>query len=579
MLLEKLKEYSERIEQTPIMYKKTPIKWIIDLDATGKFNGFVPTSNESSSGKKKDKGKEFLAPTIGKTINITAKLFAENEIYTFGMAKIGKDKVWSSKRHEYYKALINRCTVKTTCPSVMAVKRFYESYQDGSIVMPEDFQPGDLLTFRVDGTFPIDEPSVRSFWASEFADKQECGQGAARTCLVCGHKKPIVDRLPLKIKGIPGNKAEYALVSHNEEAFRSYGLEASLNSPICHECGEGFGKALNDLIEKPNTHITIGSMVYVFWTREAAEYDIISLFRDPQPEDVKKLLSKPLTGERAFAQDDPLFYCAAFSASGARAVVRDWVVTTLGDVQRSLARYFRMQALVKWDGSEGEPLPLWSLIKSLVIGKEEIPANIPKTLIRFAFNGGELPMSLIFQAAKRERAEIGADKKDKNKYTEYLFRNRSRIALIKMVLMSRKEFLNKEEAMEKIDLSNENPAYLCGRLFGVIESVQRTAMPGVNTTVADRFYGTASTAPASVFGKLMKGCQNHLGKLGKEKPGACKYLEDDLMAVTGRLKAFPAILSLEEQGLFALGYYHQKAYRASQVSERKAKRVEEEAGE
>jgi len=593
MLLEKLKEYSARIDETPVMYKKTPIRWVINLDADGNYLGIVQTSSEVS-GKKKDKGREYLAPTLRRTSGVKAILLADKVEYIFGLDEEGKQSKWADKCQVAFKKLIDRCAEDNASPSVIALKRFYESLDSKNMALPEGFKSGDLFTFSVDGGFPIDEPAVREFWATTTTGKKGRTAGKTATpsgeqeidrglCMVCGDVKPLVASMPIPIKNIPGNKAEYSLVTHNIKASESFGLERSHNSPICGDCGEAFCKALNDLLDKPGTHIRVGDnvkgTVYVFWTREHADFNAVSLLTDPQPEDVKRLLEKPLTGARASKQDDMLFYCAALSSSVTRVVVRDWLVTTLGEVQRNLARYFRAQSLVEWDGTEGAPLPLWKMTSSLTFKKETVAPNVPKAIFRFAFNGGELPLFLIFQAVKRERAEAGTDKKDKRKYLDYVYRNRSRMALIKMVLMSRKEYLNKEDSMEKVDLSNDCPAYLCGRLFGVIEAVQKTAMPGINATVTDRFYGTASTAPASVFGRLMKGCQNHISKLAKDKPGACKYLEDDLLEITSRLKTFPAILNLEEQGLFAIGFYHQKAHMKAAIEERKAKRAEEAAGE
>ena len=580
MLLEKLKEYSERIDPTPVMYQQTAIRWMVHIDIDGTYKGCAQTTSEAQ-GKKKDRGKMYIAPSLIRTSGIKAKLLVDNEDYIWGLNKEGMPEGKALERHEAFKSLIIKCAEETGNKSVMAVKKYYESYRPGVESLPNGFNSGDIITFSVEGVLPFDEPDVREFWARHATDTGNGEDKASGQCLICGRYGPVVGYLPVKTKKIPGGQTSgTSLVSHNASAFESYGLESSFNSPICHECGEAFGKALNNLIEKPETHITIGQLVYVFWTKAKTEFDITTLFMDPKPEYVKKLLAKPLTGERAFEQDEGLFYCAAFSASGGRAVVRDWIVTTLGDVQRNLARYFRTQALISWDGSEGVPLSIKTISKSLAIGKEEAFPNVPKAILRFAFNGGELPLSLLFQAVKRERAEAGVDKKDRKKYWDFVYRNRARMALIKMVLSSRIEYLNREESMEKIDLSNESPAYLCGRLFALIEAVQKAAMPGVNTTVTDRFYGTASTAPASVFGWLLnKGCQNHLAKLRKDKPGACFSLDEDLKEIASRLKTFPRTLNLEEQGLFALGFYHQKAHRSAVAAERKAKITEELAAE
>lgn len=113
--------------------------------------------------------------------------------------------------------------------------------------------------------------------------------------------------------------------------------------------------------------------------------------------------------------------------------------------------------------------------------------------------------------------------------------------------------------MKQLELENTNPAYLCGRLFAVLESIQRTAMPTINTTIADRFFGTASSAPASVFGRLMRGAQNHLGKLRRENRAAYEKLQQRLEEIQCHLKGYPLTLSLPDQGMFALGYYHQRA--------------------
>ena len=98
------------------------------------------------------------------------------------------------------------------------------------------------------------------------------------------------------------------------------------------------------------------------------------------------------------------------------------------------------------------------------------------------------------------------------------------------------------------------------RLLAVLESIQRLAIPGANTTLVDRFYGTASTAPATVFGHLMQGAQAHLSKLERDRRGAYVALQEELEGILAGLDGFPRTLSLDQQALFALGYYHQRAH-------------------
>ena len=119
--------------------------------------------------------------------------------------------------------------------------------------------------------------------------------------------------------------------------------------------------------------------------------------------------------------------------------------------------------------------------------------------------------------------------------------------------------------MVHLDPANDNPAYRCGRLLAVLEDIQRVAIPGAKATIVDRFFGTASSAPASVFGRLMRGAQPHLSKLERDNPNAYYALQRRLEEVTTGLNSFPRTLTLEEQGLFSLGYYHQRAHQRAEA--------------
>lgn len=126
-----------------------------------------------------------------------------------------------------------------------------------------------------------------------------------------------------------------------------------------------------------------------------------------------------------------------------------------------------------------------------------------------------------------------------------------------------------------VALESEHPsvAYQCGRLLAVLEEIQRAALPGINATIIDRFFGTASSAPAGVFGRLVRGSQHHLAKLERDRRGAYVSLQRRMEEVCGRIPAYPAFprtLNLEEQALFCLGYYHQRANDRAELAARSA---------
>jgi CRISPR-associated protein Csd1 len=130
-------------------------------------------------------------------------------------------------------------------------------------------------------------------------------------------------------------------------------------------------------------------------------------------------------------------------------------------------------------------------------------------------------------------------------------------------------------------MDNESPAYRCGRLLAVLEEAQRLAIPGVSATIIDRYFGTASSTPASVFPRLVRGAQPHLAKLERDRRGAAIALQRRIEEILGGLSltkigglysGFPSTLSLQEQGLFSLGYYHQRAYDRAQALAARARR-------
>ena len=111
-----------------------------------------------------------------------------------------------------------------------------------------------------------------------------------------------------------------------------------------------------------------------------------------------------------------------------------------------------------------------------------------------------------------------------------------------------------------LDENSVLPGYRLGRLFAVLERIQSTALGSdLNAGIADRYYGTASAVPYSVFPRLIASSQNHLSKIRKDKPGYAINLKKDLALVMEGLDAqFPKHFSIDQQGQFALGYYHQK---------------------
>ncbi|MCG8350082.1 MAG: type I-C CRISPR-associated protein Cas8c/Csd1 [Chloroflexales bacterium] len=550
MLLQRLKEYADwRMELPPVLYNEAPVRYIIELDGNGRLLSPRPTDTADPSNPKTKRGQRRLVPQIQRTADIKPLLLADKADYTLGLGGEGAKPERVKQCHAAYLDLLSRCAEQTQAPEVAAVLRFLQETPAEQLELTDDFNYGELITFRVHDRFVVDLPAVQSFWAALNAPADDVA--TVMQCIVCGRQRPVLDRLQGKIKGVPGGQTSgTAIISANAEAFESYGLEASLIAPTCADCGEHFTKAANHLLSDQSSRIILGGSAFIFWTRDDVGFDLLTFMNDPQPEAVRALLESPRSGKQSAEVDDTAFYATTLSGSGARVVVRDWIDTTVGVVQTNLRWWFAWQRIVGQSGEEPKPLGLFPLAVATVREAKDIVPTTPRTLLRTALTGAPLPWGLLFQAVRRNRAE--------QKVTP------QRAALIKLVFASRQSG-QQEDCMVHLDPANDNPAYRCGRLLAVLEDIQRVAIPGAKATIVDRFFGTASSAPASVFGRLMRGAQPHLSKLERDNPNAYYALQRRLEEVTTGLNSFPRTLTLEEQGLFSLGYYHQRAHQRAEA--------------
>ncbi|MBA4114901.1 MAG: type I-C CRISPR-associated protein Cas8c/Csd1, partial [Rubrobacter sp.] len=365
MILQRLLEYADsRMNLPPVMYGEAPVRWTIVLEPDGGLSGVI----SRGGGKENRRGENMLVPSVIRAAGIKPKLLADNGEYVLALGRADSDPKKVADRHRYFVDLTRRCAEATEADEVQAVVVFLERWDAGEFREQvegwEGFDPQDDLTFRVGETYPVDLPDVRAFWASETSGKD----APELTCLVTGAGGPVEKRLPVKVKGltrIGGQAAGTSLVSANAPAFESYGLKNSLTSPISRDAGERFGKALNELLAGEKSRVFIGNVVYVFWTREPSELDIGMFMERPDPDRVRKLYKSAETGRH----DSPgvranRFYALALSASGGRAVVRDWLETTVPKAEENLSRWFRAQEMVGYGGEEGAPLGVFRLAAS-----------------------------------------------------------------------------------------------------------------------------------------------------------------------------------------------------------------------
>jgi len=563
MILGRLVEFASRCKGIPpSMYQKKEFKWQIELDSNGRFLAITPLSDSENP----KRGLLLYAPMRKRTSGIEPLLLADNAGYVLGLGDSSSPS--ESEKFKVFLDLVRRCYQKTGEPSVGSVLNFLETYCYSphtilNSVKSAGIEPGDNVIFCVDRFIrPTDLESVKAFWAEE-CNEEDCPE---MQCLVCG-KNGRVDKVsPIPIKGIPdGQPSGVALVSANKDSFESYGAKQSLIAPTCRSCGEAYANALNHMLKLDSHRIKVGKIVFVFWTTKETGFNPSSILSNPTPKAVNELIASVWTAKEVKV-DPERFYALALSASNSRAVVRDWLDTTVPTVKSNLARWFSLQKIVDTNGNEGNPLPLYDLASSLYRNaKNEMSKNVPKELVRCTLYGARLPEWLLVQAVNRNRAEQTV--------------TRNRAALIKSILLSNTNGY-KEGYMESLELECKSPGYLCGRLFAELEKAQKWAVNPKSTLVGG-YYGAASSAPATVFGYLMRNFQSaHMQKLRKEKPAAYNAIDIRVQEILSELGDWPKTLTLKEQAMFALGYYHQKAWKkASANANRELKELNSEETE
>jgi CRISPR-associated protein Csd1 len=367
-------------------------------------------------------------------------------------------------------------------------------------------------------------------------------------------------------------------MSFDKEAFRSYGWEQNRNSPVSPDRALAYVLAFNDLLKQDKgRRKDIAGIGFLYWLRNSSDLDALDLMDRADPEQVKKLLSFDPRSE----PDANRFYMVAVSGNGGRLRVRHWADLALVKVKENLKQWHQ-QLRVEYplyEGEEPNPVRLWQLLYALDRDGEPDEHTV-LALLRRGIEGLPLGYSVLSAALTRLRHPGGNDAKekagDKKSDPMSLARLRVPIGLIRMCIND--VFLQQEGARkmsEGLDPTCPFPAYVCGRLMAEFENLQRSSSESeVNSSILDRYFALASTYPAVAFPKIESLAQKHLRKLRRDKPSAAYAIDGRLQELHNLLQpsasgAYPGKLGLDGQGLFALGYYHQKARSRSQAQDRK----------
>ena len=387
---------------------------------------------------------------------------------------------------------------------------------------------------------------MKEVWLASLAHAEPGEEGM---CLVSGEVAPIA-RLHPAIKGVAGAQSSgAALVSFNLDAFCSYDKSQNFNAPISQSRASAYTKALNHLLASNNNRVQVGDAATVFWTERASPVEgFFGLILDPHDsagdnQELAVFLESVREGKLPHEIDpDIRFFILGLSPNAARLSVRFWHVSTVKDISEKLGQHFRDLSIVRSFDTDPAFPGMWRLLKETCNqkSKDGPPPLLGGAVMQAILNGTPYPQSLLSAVIGRIRAEQTI--------------NYMRAAIIKAVLVRKKRILNQGvEIPMALDRENKNVAYLLGRLFAVLEKAQQDAIPGANATIKDRFYGSASATPRVVFPQLLRLAQHHI-----QKSDYGKSRERQIEEIVCEIEEFPAHLGLDEQGQFAIGYYHQR---------------------
>jgi CRISPR-associated protein Csd1 len=384
--------------------------------------------------------------------------------------------------------------------------------------------------------------------------------GEQTLCLVDGALRPVA-RLHGAIKGVWGAQSSGAnIVSFNLAAFNSYGKEQGSNAPVGEAAVFAYTTALNALLDRESRNrVQVGDASTVFWADSPhpfdGEFTLADLFGEADNPDkgrdaVRALFNTMRSGQMPQALANTRFFVLGLAPNAARISIRFWLpALPFAELAPRLVQHFEDIRVARRFDSDPETPSLFRLLTSLALqGKaDNIPPRLAGEWMRAILEGRPLPAGLLNAAVQRCKAEQDVT---------YLRACVLKAWLNRQMRSQPRPNLSTLPFKETLDMSNDTPAYKCGRLFATFERIQGEAQGDINTTIRDRYFGAASTTPANVFASLQRLMFAHLRKLRKPRAEHFQKLVGEIVALP--MRELPHRLTLPQQAEFALGYYHQR---------------------
>lgn len=585
------------------------IRWLVGVSPDGRFTELIPLENPAKTAPDLSQPEMVGMPKalgmMGHPIEQAAHFLADTCAVVFGLPELdsqGQTKKLEEHQKNLQKHQTFRLLIELARQQVHLLQPIHQALSDPAQVQAfveklkaqsekrgaEKLRPTDKLTFFLEGQCVLDSPAWHDWWR-QFRQQAfpVAATGVGMRSFATGALIQPASTHP-KVTRLGGSAFGHALVTYDKEAFESYGLGQGENAAVEESAATAYRAGLDTLLEHAQI---LGEMKVVVWyDREIPEED--DFFKDLfEPgtqaaeelqalERARKVLEALRTGEALQDIRSSRYFAAAMSPASGRVMVRDWQTGSLEDFVKAVEAWFADLSIIRRSGDKNASLPgLNRLLLSLQRPKSleqrlddyiKPIKMLQLTLWRAALNHRiPIPYAAIAKVMESHTAEVMTGKFDEALKAQKpnaasLGRIYARMGLLK-AYHHRK---GGDPMTPSLDPNHPSKAYQCGRLMCLLAQIQQTSADAeINAGVVQRYYGAASSTPALVLGRLTRLSQHHLSKIARESPGLAFWLNNQIAEVWNALgKSLPATLTLEEQSLFALGYYQQMAFNRTKRS-------------
>jgi len=536
------------------------VKWLITCTGNGDFTGVVSLGE--------GKGRKFSACPNLTQPELVGGGETRSHFLVEGLPTVAlyldpkaekKDQTKFEAKHAYFIRLLRQAAEQA--PYLNACANLLENPEALSAIQEElrkaKAKFTETATVRIDFIVPLERNEWRDWWRTHRSGLRtgKSGDNAAKMrCLATGQ---FIEPAPThpKISGLAsvgGLPAGDVLAGFDKAAFQSYGLEQSANAAMSEETATAYAETLKRLIT--NNSVRLVNTLAVYWyteTPELADEDNPLNWLTEPPEQAaagaealaRGLLQAIREGQRPDLANNR-YVGLMLSGQAGRVMVRDVMQGSFEELAERIGDWFEHLSIVVRDGKGLAKSPKFLAVAgSLVRDLKDLPSPWLQQLWRAAVTGAPVPTFALAQAVMRARIDVIQDNPASH----------ARMGLLKAFHIRKGE----RDMTAYLNPEHPRPAYHCGRLLAVFARLQRAALGDVGAGVTQRYYTAACQTPGLVLGRLAANAKNHLGKLDG---GLAWWYENRIAEVMSRIRdAIPGTLTLEEQSLFALGYYQQLA--------------------